>query len=353
MIKKYMPILRGKSGEFTALKNLSEDIKKQIIPLIEVDPVDVDLETEEPKKTYNDHLEGYVKKFQDIGDGIDTYLIDANLIEEEYINPSDIYPINNIFDQLTNEGIIAIPVITLDSNEKYYSAVKKLTAHGLCLRLEPFDLLVPDKIKSILQDMKVTRDQVHLIVDFKYIDDHDVYHKNIQRALTAIPHANDWRSIAFSSGSFPVNMGVLDRGISEIPRVEWIVWKNLLQEGSLPTNILYSDYAIQHPEYKRLDVDPRFLGMTASIRYTGQDDFIVIKGKDAKRHGFDQFGDHCQVLVAHSEYSGENFSEADSQIYLYAEKRNAGVNKGFGNATTWRWIGTNHHITLVVNQLSN
>ncbi len=353
MKKIYMPILKGKSGEFTALKNLSSTVKKNIIPLIEVDPVDIDIDTGFAKKSYNNHLDGYFKKFTEIGEDVSHYLIDANLIDEEHISSEDIDPLENILSQLTENKIKAIPVINLYCQQWYRSSIKKNINHSLGLRVTPLDLLAPDDINNLLRELEVTKAETYLIIDFEYVDDESNHIKNIHKAIKAIQDLSEWKDVVLAAGSFPTDMSGIDRGISSVTRIEWRAWCNLIQQPNLGRNFIFADYAVQHPEFRRLEVDPRFISMTASIRYTGQEDFIIIKGKNVRQHGYEQFGDHSQVLVKHPAYSGKDFSDGDSQIHVYAEKRDLGESKGFGNATTWRWISTNHHITLVVNQLSS
>ena len=87
--------------------------------------------------------------------------------------------------------------------------------------------------------------------------------------------------------------------------------------------------------------------MSASIRYTTADHWLIVKGKNVRQYGFDQYFELCRTLVELPEYSGENFSWGDRFIMRCA--RGSG---GPGNATTWRKVGTNHHLTLVAQQLA-
>ena len=109
----------------------------------------------------------------------------------------------------------------------------------------------------------------------------------------------------------------------------------------------YGDYSIAHPEI--VEIDPRVMSMSASIRYSSTSQWVIIKGESIKIGGFKQFPILSNKLTSIPEYSGKDFSWGDEQIYNYA---NATDNKS-GNATTWRSIGNNHHFTLVTNQISN
>lgn len=76
--------------------------------------------------------------------------------------------------------------------------------------------------------------------------------------------------------------------------------------------------------------------------------WLVIKGRNVRQYGFEQYFELCGALVNRNEYSGAGFSWADDYI-----AKCAGRESGPGNATTWRKVGTNHHLTLVARQLAS
>lgn len=64
----YVPILKGKEGEYGALKELSSKIKSKLVPLIEVIAVPWDFDNEVPAKAIDDHLEMVAEKSFPPGD---------------------------------------------------------------------------------------------------------------------------------------------------------------------------------------------------------------------------------------------------------------------------------------------
>ena len=60
----YLPILKSKSGEFTALSKLGPTAKKKITPLFEVTPLEWDHSQQAKPKTLDDHLMAFCKKFR-------------------------------------------------------------------------------------------------------------------------------------------------------------------------------------------------------------------------------------------------------------------------------------------------
>lgn len=52
----YVPIVKGKAGEYSALQDLAPAVKQAVTPLIEIPVVPWDFENEEPAKTLDAHL---------------------------------------------------------------------------------------------------------------------------------------------------------------------------------------------------------------------------------------------------------------------------------------------------------
>lgn len=61
-----------------------------------------------------------------------------------------------------------------------------------------------------------------------------------------------------------------------------------------------------------------------------QEDWLVVKGRNVRQYGFDQYFDLCRLLAERPEYCGANLSWGDA--YIYGAERRTGP----GNATTWR-----------------
>lgn len=103
---------------------------------------------------------------------------------------------------------------------------------------------------------------------------------------------------------------------------------------------------IAHPSY--VDIDPRLMQMSASIRYSARDIYLLVKGVSVRKLSWSQTKDQCKKIVALSEYSGATFSWGDEYI-MNCYKGTAST----GNAETWRRVGTNHHLTLAATQISS
>ena len=86
---------------------------------------------------------------------------------------------------------------------------------------------------------------------------------------------------------------------------------------------------------------------SASVRYTANEYWLVLKGRNLRDHGYEQFHDVCRELIEKLEYSGRSFSWGDGYIDDCANEI-----AGTGNLTTWRKVGTSHHLAFVLRQIS-
>lgn len=225
---------------------------------------------------------------------------------------------------------------------------------GACVRLlvedfeEDIDLEAEvDRLLSGLGGIDPT--SIDLVVDLEDLGPEANRAVLVARSVfSMIPQKDQWRRMILAAASFPEDLSDLGAATtSTIPRREWELWKTLQRRPNiLPRrDLIFGDYAIAHPVPKELD--PRIMQMSASIRYTTPDDWLVVKGRNVRQYGFDQYFELCKTLIGGPEYSGRDFSWGDRYIDDCANGMT-----GPGNATTWRKVGTNHHLTLVTRELA-
>jgi hypothetical protein len=209
---------------------------------------------------------------------------------------------------------------------------------------------------SVLTDelnaLGVTADQTDLLIDLGRVSDAGVLMFGVATILRSSQVAQQpWRSITVASGAFPESMSAFSSvGEWTTPRLDRTIWVDVcaqLHEGErVPW---FGDYAVQVPDPEA--IDPRVMRMSANIRYTSTDDWLVLKGrtisgKNAKAT-YDEFRVLCEELVDHSLYRGETFSPGDRYIRECADQVETA-----GNAETWRRNGTSHHLAHVVHALA-
>lgn len=353
----YVPILKGKAGEYGALRDLDPDVKERLTPLIEVPSISWDYENEKPAKTVSEHVASVTPNIVKHWGTERTIFVDLLWIPSSEFMADGSHPLSYVFDSARSVGLQMIPVTGLSRDRNYQYAVRETIARdrrGVCIRLESPDfeelLDIDATIETFLNSLGVSPGDTDLMIDFKEISAGQASPLTIAiiSILNSLPDIMGWRSITLSASAFPLNLSNLDSSsVSTIPRAEWTIWESLARKrGKLPRLPTFGDYAISHPDM--VEIDPRMMRMSAQLRYTIETDWLIFKGRNVRDYGYEQFGDICRDVAARPEFSGEAFSKGDAFI------ANCGAGYGGpGNATTWRRIGTNHHLTLVVRQIAS
>lgn len=354
----YVPIVRWKRGEQTALSELDQKIKNKMTPLIEIPPIDWDFENECPKKTIDDHIKNLSSQLKTSWNHSNTVFIDALQIcvDDEELMTDGTHPLEYIFDMLSKNEIEAIPVTGKGRGINYqkavYSIIQKYNK-GYAIRLidEDFDD-VDTVIEWFFKQFNNPLEEIDIIIDYKYIDSKTPVGrmaKLIAGSLLSLPYIDRWRTLTVSGTTFPESLAEIPTGQDgRIPRLEWLIYQRLF-DTKLPRYPSFGDYIISNPEYAK--IDPRFMKMSANIRYTVDNEYLIFRGYSvtSPKYGkWKQTHGLCKRVVTHPKYCGKTYSYGDTYIY---ECSNGTT--GTGNAETWRSIGTNHHLTLVINELSN
>jgi hypothetical protein len=60
----YVPVLKGKEGEYGALEELSADVRRRLMPLIEIPDIPYDYANESPAKSLDQHVVGIAERLQ-------------------------------------------------------------------------------------------------------------------------------------------------------------------------------------------------------------------------------------------------------------------------------------------------
>jgi hypothetical protein len=354
-VNQYVPCLRWKQGEYLALSRLTPATKQFLKPLIEIPEIGYDFETHSESKTIDEHLAKLARRVE-ANWGLEYCFVDIHLIGPSERMKTGQHPLAFVFDELRHKVIMAVPVIDLKQDSDCQSAISEITSidkRGACARINIEEAAKNDlrnSLDSLLHKYHIGTNECDFILDlgapnFVPIDG---FASLLTGLINRIPYLNEWRSFVLIGTSFPKSMAEVPRDLSIRPRYEWQLYKLLIEPLSasgirIP---IFGDYAINHPDVISLDM--RLIKPYASLRYTIDDSYLIIRGLNVRDHKYHQYREMCRELTRSKYYCGENFSQGDKYIEDCAQ----GV-ASTGKLTTWRWVGTNHHLEKVVRDISN
>jgi hypothetical protein len=352
----YIPILKAKMGEFGAVRELSASQKVKLTPFFDVPPVPWDYVEDTPTKPLEDHLGAVSKKVDDYWGQAHPFFIDLFAIELEERTNAGQHPLDCLLEDLIRRGLAPIPATGLDRDDAYQRALANAVPtlkRGLCLRLLIEDIEryndenLLSELDELIQLSRLSPSKMHLLLDLRDITAGQIESRVqlIERGLRHLPYMDEWDTVSLSASGFPLDLSEqrpdTDRNVL---RAELCLWEQVRERCTNSARIpTFGDYAVAHPDLQ--EIDPRAMQMSANIRYTTERDWLLIKGRGVRKYRFSQFHGLSRLLVQRPEYRGPAFSWGDDYIDRCAREE-----AGPGNATTWRKVGTNHHLTMVVRE---
>lgn len=364
--KNYTPIFKWKRAEQGALKDLSDERKKEVTPLIEI--VLPKLSDRKPADiAYTEMVAEFTEnRTKDIPKEIlDTWGEDLIFVDMSLVHPLELKQVG--MTQVIKNSLLLrlklIPVFNLIDEVEYQQVAissSREAGNGICLRVTAPELrdvaALNARIESLLATYKLSPQEVDLLVDIKEISDETTYAKSALNSQQVI-HLSEWRSFIFANGTFPQDLtGYKKEDDILIPRSEWLNWKRQQASQKVTRKPTFADYTIRHPIYNEAAVN--FAG-TASLKYTLENDWSIMKGEVRR---FDHYLGHAALLMERDHFYGADFSAGDMYIkekglYLPEYLRLKGLDpakaKGTGRAEDWIRAGINHHLSVVVDQLAN
>lgn len=354
----YVPILKGKAGEFDALAHLYSKTRPHLTPLIDVPRILLDKEGV-PTKVLDKHLLHVARRIKNCWGNIKPIFIDIADIKLTDRTVEGDHPLSCIFKHLRRASIQAIPVTGTDRDDAYYKTTKEIIqkdTRGVCVRVlndgEMDD--VPDlnkRLDELLQSLNISRNDSHLLLDFKDIRNNDIekIKRKVIRIINELSGISDWRTLIVAASCYPDSLpsSIVERDKScMIERKELILWKSIISNSNKPKRIpSFGDYGVVNPV--SLDTNLKTAKSNAKIRYTVVKDWLIVKGHNVKEDP-KQYYELAKRLFISKEYVGPQFSWGDNFIAKCAERS---VECGY--LQRWVTVDTNHHLTFVSEEIAN
>ncbi|MFB7716767.1 beta family protein [Nocardia sp. NPDC056100] len=348
---RYLPILKSRLGELTALRQMADEIAESCLPLVDFVPGGRGGTALEPR--YQDSLESLLNhwnpRFELI---VDTH----GLPGVERWNPTAY-----MVDGCAEAQMAVIPAVRLSDSvgvqRQVGAAVRRACHQSICIRVTEVDLLgenvsrLPARIDAAIDAMEKDPDSIHLVVDLGAIaGERDALHKaRITRlALPYLPHIEYWQSITVAGGSFPDDLrNVPPKILTRLERSEVGCWRTVARQlgekhGRTPG---FGDYVVASPRH----TIGRGFHAPPQLRYTVDNAWLVTKYGKNEQHA--RFFDICAEIAEHPEFT-PGLTWGDREIEARSHHDRPPTAPGPGNATTWRAIGTSHHIGYIVDRIT-
>jgi hypothetical protein len=357
MIGPYVPLLKGKVGEFDAIGRIPMSKKATFTPFLDIPQMAVE-SSEEAPSSLDDYLDRKVSRLAKAWDCEDRpVLIDLFDTDPSARTNDGKHPLVKTFDLLRKAGVQAIPATGLDRDEAYQKAVREIVdvdKRGVCFRMLREDLASGYALSGALGDLLdrfgIERGEADLLLDFRKVeaDAADDVGATVAKVVNSLSGVTDWRSLVFSGSNMPQSLAedVKAGTVGEVERVEYRIWSDLLSRR-LKRVPFFGDYGIVHPELTY--IDPKMVNASAAIRYTLSDRWLIVRGRSLRQspEGFAQFYGLSRTLAKRKEFMGADYSWGDEEIQKRANREGT-----TGNLTTWVAVATNHHVTFVANQVA-
>lgn len=348
----YVPSIRWRQGEYQALQILSDAVKSRVVPLITIPELEYDFEERREKKTVQEHVRPFPKRFKDKWGVRPAWIGVHPSIAERPMDDGGLI-ITHIFSELRKARSTAVPFLPLDAPASIATAIGAIVmtdGRGAAFGLRMEDLMKPNTtelINDLCAKFQISTADVDLIIDLRApnFEPYAAFSGALQVAMRKAGDLHSFRNVVVLGTSFPETLRDIAKGKARIVRHDWNFYRTFI--AALPPTARrpnFGDYTIVHPEFTPLDM--RIFKSSGKIIYTTSNDWFVTKG-GAFRDNPTQMHTHCATIIDEGIFKGGHYSKGDEYIEECAKK-----NVKPSNLTTWKKITINHHITLVVEDLA-
>lgn len=348
----YVPALRWRQGEYQALNRLAAAAKDRIVPFITIPEVEFDFEARQPKKSVQEHIHPFAARFKaKWGRRLAWIGVHPGIAEKPMDDGLDI--LAYVFDALRALEANAIPVISLNVPPPISSSARTIAATdglGVAISIRLEDLMKPNtrtRIDGLVTSLDVMINEVDLVLDLgaPNFEPYDAFASALTAAMRRLGDLYDFRNFVLIGTAIPETFKDVAKGADQLPRHDWLFYRVLL--GRMPGGMRqpnFGDFTIVHPEFKALDM--RMIRAAGKLVYTTPGAWEVRKG-GAFNENRAQMHSHCASIVASGKFNGAGYSSGDEYIAKCADHK-----EGPSNQTRWKEVAINHHITLVLDDLS-
>ncbi|MEV4280733.1 beta family protein [Actinoplanes xinjiangensis] len=332
----YVPILRGRDGEFQALKHISLSEIRSMRPIIEV--------PSSGKGTAADVDQFVHRARRHLPFGLHIGVDSAQVISG---SDDGIDAVREIAEALAGSGIAMAPIVRPDDDPALLARLGQAARlhDGSCVVRWNAASGVPTEadLDRLRSGTGVAIDHCELVVDCQEVrsmTDVEWAGSRIRR-IVSWARSYPWRSMTLASGAMRQSLtGLPKRVPTPIDRCDQMLWQRVGDLG-----LRYGDYGITHPKPPAAQVPGRPM---PTLRYTADEAWWIYRWPRESK-GNASFLDLCDHLVIsdHWPTEGGAFSWGDQQLALRAAREGEP-----GGPSQWIAWGTSHHLAFVMRRLA-
>jgi hypothetical protein len=351
-----LSILKWKQRERTAVRTAPSG-QSRLHVVFDMPPAgDYDLEKKRPL-TPIEHIKLFGKRLLDAWGSriafIDARCLDDDRHKEGFTN----HPLTELLQRAKVVGATACPTLSLNHSQEYRRAVRRFVQWNpelpVCVRVEAADLdsqAFSTELAAMMRDVECKPSNCFLVLDFRSLEMPSGlaisdFVELLADRIADLPFLHEWSGFATAFTSFPTTIKLKPGDVKEYPRLDFALYSNLISnpKGLLRTP-MYGDYALDpSPPQKPQQRIP-----SAHLRYSTPKDYVISKGTSVKKpNGYEAIFPVADALVATSHFAGAAYSKGDAYISGLQQRTSSK-----GNASTWRWASTDHHITRNIDLVS-
>jgi hypothetical protein len=349
----YMPQAKWKAGERRAFRTASTQADR-FIPAFKITPAGGFDPDEQRVLSPTEYLSRFGHQLAESRDRRLAF-IDAELIDDErHRQAVGVHPLTELLERARLCGANAAPIFSRGSSAEYKMATRRFLKRDgnavACFRVgleELEEISSASELLEYILDLGGKPECTVLLIDGGplQIDDPDDLAQLLAVQMARLVTRDTWLRVFWSATSFPHKPKIKSGMLARFPRTDWKVFEAILRiRGEFPVVPMFSDYMLEFPaDYAPMRVSP-----TAKLLYSTESEYIYCKGRSTRSDGkYSNIFPVAAQLVASHEMKSADYSRGDAYIH----KLSRGVGKT-GNASMWRWCSTDHHLTMVDEQLT-
>jgi len=360
----YVPILKAKPGELTALAELKKFAAEKIVPWFDISPVNDDkleklsgqlfppiesylsgiaaeistvwkgrqIFLDMPKWSTNAQTEGGEHVIPFLRNQLESFRVKTNLVVD-YVRWDDPVYVNALRGARLSSACDFVLRLVMDSD-----TVEELSEEDFVL----------ERLNEITDTLDLDPVLVMVMIDFGDVSSQkhtvpDIVSKS-EKAIALLKRAgfNNFRVAGCSLPAF-ISSAIKDQNSTGLVlRKEMSAWRTLVVQPGFES-LGFSDYGIRGPNSKETGGPSNANG---KIRYTIQEEMFIARGYPLTE-GLKgaQHQELARLVIASGHWATEKFSWGDNEIYRCSQGEFSGT------SSDWISIDTNHHIHSVVHEV--